>query len=165
MNKDQIHKEWVKYPTGKIPSGAFCQSCKRFNVRNTTVQLIAVSNGKILLQKRNLNPEKGSWALVAGYVAWNETLEESMIRELKEEMNLKVDNLELLRIYSDPKRDADGRQNIAVVYVGEVTGEIKIDAYELEDARWFEFKKLPKNIAFDHRKMIGDYLEGRSKNG
>ncbi|MFC1654080.1 NUDIX domain-containing protein [Patescibacteria group bacterium] len=159
MDKDQIHKEWVKHPVGKIGKGGFCDECKRFNVRNTTTQMIPVRDGKILLQKRNLNPEKGSWALVAGYLGWDETLEECMERELKEELGLKLNHLSLFGIYSDPKRDKDGRQNVAVVYVGEVEGKIKIDPYEVEEAGWFDLDDLPEKIAFDHRKMIEEYKE------
>ncbi len=157
LQNEDTHNEWVKHPTGIIEKGAFCPVCKRFNVRNTTVQLIAVKEGKVLLQKRNLDPEKGAWALVAGYLSWHETLEECMRRELKEEMGLEVGDLNLVAVYSDPKRDKDGRQNIAVVFSGEVQGELAIDAREVREVAWFDLEKLPDLIAFDHRQMIEEY--------
>lgn len=156
------HDAWVAHPTGAIPKGMFCDVCKRYNVRNTTVQLIAVRDGKVLLQKRNLDPEKGAWALVAGYLSWDETIEEAMKRELKEEMGLEVENLSLVAVYSDPARDKDGRQNIAVVFSGEVAGELVIDSREVKEVAWFDLHELPEMIAFDHRQMINEYA---SKSG
>ncbi len=153
----QTHDEWVAHPTGAIPKGMFCSACKRYNVRNTTVQLIAIADGKVLLQKRNLDPEKGAWALVAGYLSWGETIEEAMKRELYEEMGLEVENLSLVAVHSDPTRDKDGRQNIAIVFSGEVNGELNIDSHEVKEVAWFNLNELPEVIAFDHRKMIEEY--------
>ncbi|OGV93812.1 hypothetical protein A3B57_03440 [Microgenomates group bacterium RIFCSPLOWO2_01_FULL_47_10] len=126
-------------------------------MRNTTVQLIPIRDGKILLQKRNLDPEKGAWALVAGYLGWDETVESAMSRELKEEMGMTVTEMKLFRVYSDPKRDKDGRQNVAIVFVGEVTGEPVVDPHEGAEAKWFDIHDLPEWMAFDHRQMIEDY--------
>lgn len=158
LTSEHTHDEWVEHPTGTISKGMFCSVCKRYNVRNTTVQLIAMRDGKVLLQKRNLDPEKGAWALVAGYLSWDETIEGAMRRELKEEMGLSVENLSLVAVHSDPARDKDGRQNIAIVFSGEVSGELSIDSREVRDVAWFDLSSLPKVIAFDHRKMIEEYI-------
>lgn len=163
LTSEHTHNEWVAHPTGTIPKGMFCSACKRYNVRNTTVQLIAVRDGKVLLQKRNLNPEKGAWALVAGYLSWDETIEEAMKRELSEEMGLKVEDLSLVAVYSDPNRDKDGRQNIAIVFSGAVSGELAIDPREVREVSWFDFDALPQIIAFDHRTMIEDYVAKLTK--
>jgi len=163
MSKSHYH-DWAKYPTGKIGKGRWCEECARYNVRNSTVDLVAINKeGKLVMHKRNKNPQRGWWALLAGYVGWNETLEEAIKREVKEEVGLKVGNLKFLKVYSNPDRDLDGRQNIAHVFVGEVTGELKIDAVEVREIKAFDWDDLPEKIAFDHRKMIEDYIGVRSK--
>ena len=150
------HDEWVKYPTGKISKGAWCDSCKRYNVRNSTADVMAVRDGKILMIQRGQDPQMGCWALPAGYVGGDETLEQAAARELKEEVGLVADSLELLGVYSDPKRDLDGRQNIAHVFVAKVSGDVARNEEEVGKIQWFDLDKLPEKIAFDHRKMIED---------
>ena len=151
------HDDWVRYPVGKLGEGAWCEECKRYTVRNSTCDLIAVREGKILLYRRKRNPQKGWWALPAGYLEWDETLEECVKRELREELGFSVRSVALLGVYSDPKRDLDGRQNIAHCFVGEVSGKMKKDTSEVGKVEWFELDELPEKIAFDHRKMIADY--------
>lgn len=160
------HDDWVNYPTGSIGKGDWCKKCKRYNVRNGTVDMIVLRQaqdkldfGKVLLHKRKLDPQKGWWALMAGYVSWNESLEECAKRELKEETNLDVKKIKLFKVYSDPNRDLDGRQNIAHVYVVEATGKIKIQKEEVLEVKWFDLNKLPDKIAFDHRKMLEEYKD------
>lgn len=71
---------------GKIP---FCETCDQFRFPsfNTAVSLIVVnqSNNKILLIQQYGRPRK---ILVAGYVGKGENLEETALRELKEETGL-----------------------------------------------------------------------------
>jgi len=42
----------------------------------------------ILIQQRNINPEKGKWALPSGYINHGESWEEAAVRENQEEMGL-----------------------------------------------------------------------------
>ena len=66
--------------------------------------------------------------------------------------------MELLGVYSGPKRDEDGRQNVALTYIVDVEGEAE-GSDEVMELKWFKFSELPKEIAFDHREMIEDYQE------
>jgi len=152
-----VHSEWVKYPTGKIAKGDWCDWCKRYNVRNSTADVIAVWDNRILMIQRGQDPQAGWWALPAGYVGWDETLEEAAARELKEEVGLTAETIELLGVYSDPKRDLDGRQNMAHVFVVKVSGDVIRNEEEVRKIQWFDLDDLPKEIAFDHRNMIEDY--------
>ena len=111
------HQDWEKYPTGAIKKGSWCPVCKRYNVRNCVNDIMVVKDGKVLLIKRKRNPQKGWWALIGGYLDWDETLEESVSRELKEEIGLSVNSIKFLGVYSDTGRDLDGRQNIGHCFV------------------------------------------------
>lgn len=42
----------------------------------------------LLVQRRNIEPKKGEWALISGYIDLGETWQEAGARELKEEMNM-----------------------------------------------------------------------------
>ena len=150
---------WLDNPTGKIKKGQLCECCARYNSRNTCVHAIVIREDKLLLIKRGENPMKGWWALPAGYVDWDETLEECCLRELEEETSIKGEIKELLGVYSDPKRDEDGRQNLGIAYLVEgKVGDVQAgdDAVEIG---WFDLESLPEKIAFDHRAMILDFVD------
>lgn len=155
MSNQNTHSTWVKYPTGKIGKGEFCQECGRYNTRNVTVHSILFDQNKVLLIKRANNPQKDFWALPAGYLDWDETLEEGALRELKEETNLDGSIVSLSGVYSNTNRDEDGRQNIAISYIVKFLGSPQAGD-DASEVNWFEIENLPENIAFDHKKMILD---------
>lgn len=71
-----------------------CFSCNEYAWGNpipVVVALIPVNqNGKwgILIQQRNIEPEKGNWALTGGYINHGEDWRTAITRETKEELNL-----------------------------------------------------------------------------
>lgn len=44
-----------------------------------------------LVEQRNIEPEKGGWALPSGYIDYGETWQEAAVRELQEEVGLTTD--------------------------------------------------------------------------
>jgi ADP-ribose pyrophosphatase YjhB (NUDIX family) len=150
--------DFLKYPTGKIPQGNWCDSCGRYNSRYSTSNIIGVKGEKILLTRRNINPEIGKWCIPGGYLQWDETIEEGAEREFLEETGYKVNNLKLFGVYSNKNRDKDGRQNIGNIFICEVKEKIGEPDEEVAEVKWFNLSDLPEDIAFDHRKMIEDYI-------
>lgn len=148
------HDGFVKYPTGAIEKDGWCENCKSFNNRRVTCSVITMQDSKVLLVKRALDPEKGAWALPGGYLFYGETVEECAEREFEEESGYELEELELLGVFSDPKRDQDGRENVDCCFVGKVGTKVGGSDHEVELVEWFELNKLPEKIAFDHRKMI-----------
>ena len=55
-------------------------------------------NNEVLLQKRAVLPEKGYWSLIGGRLEMFETLEDAVIREVKEETDLDIEIIKLLGI-------------------------------------------------------------------
>jgi 8-oxo-dGTP diphosphatase len=130
-------------------------------VQNIKVAVDAVVFGytskeglSVLLIKRNINPFKDSWALPGGLVGGNESLEEAVQRELKEETGVNINYLEQLYSFGKPGRDPRNRV-ISITYYGLV----KPDAFEphadtdAADVAWFNIRKLPQ-LAFDHKEIL-----------
>lgn len=91
---------------------------------------------------------------------YGETVEQAAKRELHEECGLRVQLDSLVGVYSDPKRQPN-KHVIAICYSGHVTGQkLKTDSLEGVN-HFFPVDRIPKRLAFDHHKMIKDYLNFR----
>ncbi len=66
------------------------------NASAATAAIIINKKKEILLTTRALNPAKGMLDLPGGFVDINETAEEALIREIKEELNLDINNPQYL---------------------------------------------------------------------
>jgi len=110
----------------------------------------------IVLIERKHNPFQGRWALPGGFQEWDESLEETAVREGKEETSLAVTLLEQLKTYSDRGRDPRGPVN-AIGYVGWAVG-VPHGADDARIARIFSLDAIPHPLAFDHSKRIEEYL-------
>lgn len=154
-----LNEAWLKYPTGRLPKGSFCDTCARFTNRNTTCTVIVLSKNKVLFIKRDHEPMKGAWALPGGYLTWDETVEQTAARELKEETGLTAGKLHLVGIRSDLSA-GDERQNIDLYfYTCEVSGELMVQAGEVAEIQWFDPQHLPSQIAFNHEFLLQQFLE------
>lgn len=117
---------------------------------------VIIENGKIVLVKRGVEPFKGQWAVPGGRLEEDETAEQCLIREAKEETNLDVKPIALVGIYSAPNRDPRGI--IAATYLCKhIGGELK-GGDDAAEAKWFDLNALPE-LASDHGKMIEDALK------
>ncbi|MUP46045.1 NUDIX domain-containing protein [Gramella sp. BOM4] len=108
---------------------------------------------KILLIKRDFEPEKGKWSLIGGFLKKEENLDEAADRILKKLTGLNNVYLEQLHSYSKIDRDPVER-TISVAYYAliniEEHNEKLIDQY---GAKWFSISEAP-GLIFDHDTMV-----------
>jgi 8-oxo-dGTP diphosphatase len=107
---------------------------------------------KLVLIKR-LNEPKGL-ALPGGRLDPDESLEQCIVREVKEETGLNFNIVEQLKTYSDPNRDPRG-QKISTVFLGFASGKFhdgehgktEVFLFPIYGLKLDECKQL---FAFDH---------------
>jgi ADP-ribose pyrophosphatase YjhB (NUDIX family) len=119
-----------------------------------TVDIIIEIGGGILLIKRK-NPPFG-WALPGGFVDYGESLEDAAVREAKEETGLDIKLLSQFHTYSDPDRDKR-MHTISTVFIAKADGEPK-PGDDAKDLLIFQKDSLPEEMAFDHKRILDDYL-------
>ena len=113
---------------------------------------------KLLLIKRNFEPEKGKWSLMGGFLRRDENTDQAAARVLKELTGLENIYLEQLGAYSDVKRDIAGRV-ISIAYYALIDSDRFDDSYEIPfHGKWFELNNIPRLI-FDHNIMVNRALK------
>ena len=123
-----------------------------------TVDVIIELDGERLVLIRRKHPPPG-WALPGGFVDVGETVEQAARREALEETSLSVELIRQFHVYSDPARDPRGH-TVSVVFIGRAVGEPR-GADDAAEARAFPRSELPEPLAFDHGRILADYLRGR----
>jgi ADP-ribose pyrophosphatase YjhB (NUDIX family) len=121
--------------------------------------VLQVRDGRlqVLLWQRAREPFAGAWALPGGYLEGEETLEESIRRQLAAKVDVQdVSHLEQLETRSEPDRDPSERQ-LATAYLGLV--RLGVDPRVPGDTAWHPVDALPA-LAFDHEAIA---LSGRER--
>lgn len=131
----------------------------------TTTAIIEIHEGGtfkgIVLIERGKAPF--GKAIPGGKVEYGETVENAIRREMKEEVNLDLDDLRQFHVYSDPKRDFRHHSvevaHIAKAFQSPTAGDDAAKAFvvKLEDIPW-------KELAFDHALVLQDYLDWKKGN-
>jgi 8-oxo-dGTP diphosphatase len=114
---------------------------------------------KVLLIQRDIEPFAGRWALPGGFVKMDETLEESALRELREETGLTKVFLEQLYTFGNPGRDPRERVVTVAYYALVKLLDHKVQAAtDARNAAWFAVDDLPK-LCFDHDEILTTALK------
>ena len=104
--------------------------------------IVAIVCGNSILLARNSNFPESWYSLVAGYADIGESLEETVIREVKEEVGIDIRNL---RYYKSQPWPFSGSMMIGFIAKTEKRQQIQIDKKEITDAAWFERNNLPNH--------------------
>ena len=136
-----------------------CLSCQRkvFTSSSPCVSILPVKNGKVLLAKRAIDPKKGAWDSIGGFLKEGENPELAAKRETKEETGLNIKLSNLLGIYTDSyEYEGQVYETLNLYYLAEIIGgEIKAED-DVSELVWFPIEKLPENVGF---KSFGEALE------
>ena len=128
---------------------------------------IITCGGRLLLERRR---DSDTWGLIGGGVKKSETTVQGMVREIYEELGIRVqpDQLQKLQTYGDPGRIAafqDGSvwRMVIAVYGLDFPQEpqMRISA-ESRELRFFTKKELERiDVAVTHQDIVGDWFLNR----
>lgn len=108
---------------------------------------------KILLIKRDFEPEKGKWSLIGGFLKRDETLDNAAARILYRLTGVHDIYMEQFYAFSEVNRDPVER-TVSVSYFALINIEThNKELIENYNAKWFSVAKAPKLI-FDHNEML-----------
>lgn len=108
---------------------------------------------KLLLVKRNLEPEKGKWSLMGGFLNKDEDLSDGATRILYNLTGLKDIYVEQLETFGKVDRDP-GERTVSVVFFALIQIEDHdAEAVRNHNASWITLENRPELI-FDHEQMV-----------
>lgn len=143
--------------------GRICEKCgKVFYAPISPAVITAIEHeGKLLLAHNTAWPET-RYSIIAGFVEPGERIEETVRREIREEVSIEVKNVKYFGSQTWPFPNS-----LMLGFTAEyLSGEIKPDGTEISDARFFspeEIRKMniPDNASIA-RKLIENFLSSKS---
>jgi ADP-ribose pyrophosphatase YjhB (NUDIX family) len=118
----------------------------RFTV--TAGALIFNQTGQILLLKHRFRTGSG-WGLPGGFLETGEQPIDALRRELREELGLEIQDVEVFtaRSFRKPKQ-------VEILFRGRANGSVKPRAMGVERAEWFSLDALPAGLPRDQRTLV-----------
>jgi len=114
----------------------------------TAGAVITDSRGRVLLLKHRFRPGTG-WGLPGGFMAEGEQPEATLRRELREEVGLEVEKVELFttRAFNVPKQ-------VEILFTARAIGDTNELNFEIQKAAWFFLNELPEELPKDQVQLI-----------
>ncbi len=171
QTKAEFHPLCSEYEDAVNYDKKFLSFPKEYSLNFITVDAVVVQSGHVLLIKRKNNPGKSLWAIPGGHVHPDETLEDAMIRELREETGIKVPEKVLRgsivdhKIFDHPDRSLRGRvfikngRTITSAYCIKLDDNNDLPRVsgldDASDAHWFSFAEI-RNM---RNKLFEDHMD------
>ena len=123
------------------------------------VGAIIISEGKILLEKRKNEPSRGKWSIPGGLVELGESVEQAVIREVKEETGLDVEALCLVDVVDNINFDARGKVKyhyVIVDFLVNIRCGLPKAASDADELKWVPFSEVEE---YDLTKSFRDFFQ------
>lgn len=124
----------------------------------TTSNIILINKNKdILFVKRAKGPDSGDlWSLPGGTSEKKENKEDTLVREIKEELGFVL--LSFL-YFKSLETNLPDKQITSHYFFGEIDNSIILDKIELSDYDWVNKNYIPTNLAFNQNAVLSDFIE------
>jgi ADP-ribose pyrophosphatase YjhB (NUDIX family) len=131
-----------------------------------TSAVVTDHGGRILLQRRT---DSGNWAMPGGGMEMNESLTDSVIREVKEESGFDIEVTGIVGTYTDPRHiiaytDGEVRRQFNICYTARITGGELTISNESTEIRFVAPSEI-SSLQMHHTQQmrIKHYLEQRDR--
>ena len=121
--------------------------------------IIRQKDNKVFIAQRSLNKKlsPGEWETIGGKIEENETPEQALSREIREEINVEILSYKYFKDYF-------WGEMISHVYIVELAGEPSPNETDFESYGWFTKEEIEKmNFAVNCKERILDYYESLNK--
>lgn len=131
-------------------------------LRHVVTHALVEKDGAILVGKRAGDIlESGKWGLPGGFLDRDETAEEGVLRELREETGWNGEVVGLFQVNTSPDRPYEDRQNVCLEFIVRPIAQVGGLDHETSEIVWMPFDNLIpyEDFAFDHGSSIKQFVE------
>ena len=118
----------------------------RFTV--TVGAVVTDATGRVLLLEHRFRPG-GGWGIPGGFIQSGEQPEAAIRRELREEVGLEVEQVEIAFV-----RALERYNQIEILFRCCPQGDFTRQSREINRAEWFALNALPQSLSNDQRQLI-----------
>ncbi len=130
---------------GSTERSAVCPQCGIVEYpKISPAVIVAISNGDKLLMARNASGTYKRYGLIAGFVEVGESFEDTVRREVMEEVGLKVKNI---RYYKSQPWTFSDSEMVGFFADLDGTADITLQRSELAEAAWFGMDEIPPTVS------------------
>jgi len=115
-------------------------------------------NNRVLLAKRGIEPYKGGWNLIGGFLEYGEDPMDGLKREVKEETGVDCEVTGLICMYADTYGN-NGPALINMCFTVQLLSDNIKPFDDVAELKWFELDDLPDNIPFESDLKALDQLK------
>jgi len=119
---------------------------RRFTV--TAGAIIFDDEGRVLLLEHVFRPD-GGWGIPGGFLSKGEQPETALRREMREEIGIELDQVEMLFARTLPRP-----RQIEIYFSARAIGTPRPCSFEIRTAEWFKIDNLPAELSKDQRRLI-----------
>jgi ADP-ribose pyrophosphatase len=139
----------------------FCSKCDFYHYLNpfpSNALILYNLKNEIVLVKRKYPPKKDYWDLPGGFINQDETVEQSLKREIKEELNLDIDINKLKYLTSTFDQyfyKKINQKTICFTFVYQIKDEVLKPTDDVSQIKFFKKENIPwKKIGFKGIKIV-----------
>ncbi len=135
-----------------------CPECGYIHFTDPKVAAVVFieKDHRVLLVRRAINPERGKWALPAGYIDDGEDPREAAIREVREETGLAIEITRLIDVQTGP--DSHGA-SIVIIYAARVLDGVARPLDDADAVLWYAVGDPLPELAFaSTRQMLDTWI-------
>lgn len=126
-----------------------------------SIYLFLIRNNRILLMRRfHTGYEDGNYGLPAGHLEDNESALEGLIREVKEEIGVKIKASDVELVHVMHRREKDIRLDLFYTTKNFSGAVSNAEPDKCDDVGWFDLDKLPRNTISYIKKALLCYQKG-----
>lgn len=114
----------------------------------TTAVAIFDDEGRVLLLEHVFRPDSG-WGLPGGFMSGGEQPEAGLRREIREEIGIELEEVELLFV-----RSLGRLKQVEIYFRAKAAGIPQPCSFEIKRAQWFTRETLPPDLSKDQIRLI-----------
>ena len=133
------------------------------------VIILKLKKGNYVMQQRSLNSKyyPGKWDVTGGAVSSGETSVQAAIREVYEELGIKIDNYKLTLIGKEIIERENDTGEIRDIYgcvINFKEKDFKIDKFELNDLKFVSYNEFINNVLYNKSEYFKNILKNFENN-